>query len=123
MYRSIGGREYYDLTFAPATQEDIRRFYGSVRESLRAICIKRDGEPVGIIGIAYERWQARFFFEHKDMTHEQMRRMWRAVKAAMKFVHESKRPVVAIAENDHGHKNLTRLGFVRVTEDLYQWPF
>lgn len=111
------------LTFDVATRSDVERFYGSVRESMKAVCVKRCGEPVLIIGLVLEPLQSRFFSDHKDMTCDEMVKSWRAVKMAMRFVRESRRPVVAIAENDHGHKNLTRLGFTRIDGDYYQWLF
>lgn len=109
------------LTFAPATQEDIQFFYGGVRETLKAICVKRDGVPVGFVGLAIEPTRARFFSEHRDMTCAELRKSWRAVKAAMKYVRESRRPVVSVAEGDHGHKNLTRLGFTHIDGEVYAW--
>ena len=107
--------------FAPATAEDVRVFYGSVNQSMRAICVKRDGLPVGFVGLAIEQGYARFFSEYRDLSTAELCCGWRAVKAAMRYVRESKRPVVAVAMNDHGHKNLTRLGFVRLKDDLYGW--
>lgn len=109
------------LTYAPATTEDIRSFYGSVRETLKAICVKRDGVPVGFVGIAIEPLQARFFSEHRDMTCVELCKAWRAARAAMRYVRESHKPVVAVAQGDEGHKNLARLGFVLVEGDIYVW--
>lgn len=109
------------LTFAPATREDIQFFYGSVRETLKAICVKRDGVPVGFVGIAMEPTRARFFSEYRDMTCAELCKSWRAVKAAMQYVRESRRPVVSVADGDQGHKNLTRLGFVHIEGDVYIW--
>lgn len=110
------------LTFAPATRGDIERFYGGVRETLKAICVKRDGVPVAFIGIAIEPLHARFFSQYRDMTCAELCKSWRAVRKAMRYVHESRKPVFSVAQNDHGHKNLQRLGFVRLEEDVYAWP-
>lgn len=109
------------LTYAPATRADIEQFYGDVRETIKAICAKRDGVPVGFVGIAIEPMQARFFSEYRDMTCAELCRSWRAVRAAMRYVKESRRPVVAVAQGEEGHKNLTRLGFVLVEDDIYAW--
>lgn len=109
------------LTYAPATRTDIEQFYGGVRETLKAICVKRDGIPVGFVGIAIEPLQVRFFSEYRDMTCTELCKSWRAVKAAMRYVRESRRPVVSVAQNDEGHKNLQRLGFIHVAEDVYTW--
>lgn len=111
------------LTYAPATEQDIKVFYGGVRETLKAICVKRDGIPVGFVGVAIEPTRVRFFSEHRDMTCAELCKSWRAVRAAMQYVRESRRQVVSVAEGDHGHKNLTRLGFVHAEGDVYTWPF
>lgn len=110
------------LTYVPATNEDITQFYGGVRESLKAICVKRDGVPVAFVGIALEPLQARFFAEYRDMTCAEIRKSWRAVLMAMRYVRESRRPVVSIADGAEGHKNLSRLGFVQRASDYYAWP-
>ena len=109
------------LTYAPATAEDIRFFYGPQRETLKAICVKRDGVPVGFVGIAIEPTRARFFSEYRDMTCAELCKSWRAVKAAMQYVRESRKPVVCVAQHEQGHKNLTRLGFTHVEDDVYVW--
>lgn len=109
------------LTYGPATRADIEQFYGGVRETLKAICIKRDGVPVAFVGIAIEPLQVRFFSEYRDMSCAELCKSWRAVKEAMRYVRESRRPVVAVAQDDHGHKNLARLGFTRIDEDIYTW--
>lgn len=109
------------LSFDYATRSDIEQFYGHLRESIKAVCVKRDGIPVGMVGLALESIQARFFCEDKDMTCAEMCKSWRAVKMAMRLVRASHRPVVSIAESDHGHKNLTRLGFIQVEGDYYIW--
>lgn len=109
------------LTYAPATRADIEQFYGGVRETLKAICVKRDGVPVGFVGIAIEPLRVRFFSEYRDMTCAELCKSWRAVRAAMRYVRESRRPVVSVAQGDDGHKNLTRLGFIHIDGDVYAW--
>lgn len=109
------------LTYAPATRTDIEQFYSGVRETIKAMCVKRDGVPVAMIGIAFELQRVRFFSEHHDMTCAEMRKAWRAVKAAMQYVRETRRLVVSVAQDEQGHKNLRRLGFVHVEEDIYLW--
>lgn len=109
------------LTHGPATRTDIEQFFGAQRETIKAICVKRDGIPVGFVGLAIEPMRARFFSEYRDMSCAELCKSWRAVKAAMRYVHESRRPVVAVAQGEDGHQNLTRLGFTRIEEDLYAW--
>lgn len=111
------------LILAPATASDIKAFYGQVSPTLQAVCVRRDGEPVLIVGLAFERRQARFFSEHK-MTDRELHTVtaWRAVKQAMEFVKVSKVPVAAVAECIEGVRNLTRLGFRHVIGETYVWP-
>lgn len=109
------------FTYSVATKADIVAFYGSVRETLRVICAKRDGVPVGFVGIAIGPHDARFFSEHRGLSCKEMCQCYRAVKMAMKYVKESRRPVISIAEHEQGHKNLKRLGFKHVDGDLYVW--
>jgi hypothetical protein len=113
--------DFLMLTYAPATRADIVQFYGGVRETLKAICVKRDGVPVGFVGLAIEPQRARFFSEYRDLSCAELCRGWRAVKAAMRYVHESRRLVVSVAENEQGHKNLKRLGFTHIDGEVYAW--
>lgn len=109
------------LTYSPTTRADIIAFYGTVRETIKAISVKRDGEMVGIAGIAIGPQQSRFFSEYKDLSCKELRQGYRAVKMAMQYVKASRRPVVSIAEHDMGHKNLKRLGFTHVDGDVFVW--
>lgn len=109
------------FTYAPATKADILAFYGHARETLKAICVKRDGVPVGFVGIAISPHHARFFSEYRDLSCKELCQCFRAVKMAMRFVKESRRPVISIAEHEQGHKNLKRLGFAHVDNELYVW--
>lgn len=109
------------LTVGPATTLDIKSYYGSTKETLRAICVKRDGVPVGFVGIAIGPHYSRFFSEYRDLNCKELCKCYRAVKMAMRFVKESRRPVVSIAEHEQGHKNLQRLGFKHVENELYVW--
>lgn len=109
------------MTFSPASRNDIIEFYGSVRETLKVICAKRDGKVVGVVGLAVGKEQSRFFSEYKDMSCKELCQAYRAVKMAMRYVKESRRPVVSIAEHDLGRKNLLRLGFKHVEDSIFVW--
>lgn len=109
------------MTFSLATKDDVRVLYGSTRETIRAICFKRDGVPVAICGLAIEPTRARFFSEHLELSCKELVQCWRGVKMAMQLVRNSKRPVFAVAEHAQGHKNLSRLGFVLIEDDYYMW--
>lgn len=109
------------LTFTPATRSDLVEFYGHVRETLKVICAKRDGKVIGVVGLAIGPQQSRFFSEYRDMNCKELCHAYRAVKMAMKYVKESRRPVISIAEHDQGHKNLLRLGFKHVEDAVYVW--
>lgn len=103
-----------------ATAADLREFYGEF-PTMHAVCAKKDGKVVGVVGLVLEPLQNRFFSEFRLPRRELAKPFWRAARLAMQFVMNSKRPVVAIAQHDHGHKNLTRLGFEHVEGEYYQW--
>lgn len=110
------------LTYSRATENDIRAYYGAVPGTIKAVCIKRDSEPVAMIGVSIERGQSKFFSENR-MTDKERHTVtaWKAVKAAMGIVKKNITPVVALAECADGHKNLARLGFECVSGDIYRW--
>lgn len=109
------------LTYSAATRADILAFYGGVHETLRVICAKRDGKVVGVVGLAVGKEQSRFFSEYKNLSCKELCHCYRAVKMAMKYVKESRRPVISIAEHEQGHQNLKRLGFTHVEGDIFVW--
>lgn len=109
------------ISWRYATAADIDRFYeGRPRETMRAVAIILDDEPVGIIGLAKEPDRDRLFSEYKPELEPHIRRIavLRAIKAVMAWVEASKIPVYAISE---GTGILERLGFKQVSGEIYTW--
>jgi hypothetical protein len=84
-----------------------------------------DGEPSAIIGLARWAGYAQFFSEYREPYRRHLKSMvtLRALKLAMQMVEETPLPVYAVAEETEADsvRVLTRLGFVPVTENVYQW--
>lgn len=113
------------LTWDYATARDIDAFYeGRPRETLRAIVIRMDGEPVGLIGLAKEPDRDRAFSEAKPVLEPHMKSMTvlRAIKHFMKWVHASPVPIYAMRERNNCL--LERLGFRQFADsaEVYVWP-
>lgn len=97
-----------------ATERDVRDYYGRLpSETLRAAVITLDGEVAGIIGVARSAYSARFFSEHKPELEPYLSSVavWRAVKAALRFVDESQTVVYVVSSDE---RMMRRLGFQRV---------
>lgn len=96
-------------------------YAGRPRETLRALVIRVDGEPAGIIGLAQEADRLRAFSEVREALCPHLKRMpvLRAIQAFMKWVRTSKVPVYAVSE---GTGLLERLGFVPFKGEEYRWP-
>lgn len=110
------------LTWTHATAADIDAYYdGRPRETMRAICIKLDGVPVAIIGLAKEATRDRAFSEYRPAMQPYLRSITvgRAIMAFVKWLHESRVPVYAISE---GTGLLERIGFQQVSGEIYEWP-
>jgi hypothetical protein len=113
-----------------ATASDILKFYGErPPQTLKAIVVVLDEEPVAVVGIANEGGYGKLFSEYKPQLRGKLRRMavLRAIKAAMTFVERCPMPVVAVAHPDEPEsaRILSRLGFEFQEPsdggDLYQW--
>lgn len=115
-----------ELGYRYATAADIERYYQEkLYPTMRAVVMTIDGEPSAVIGLA--RWAgfAQFFSEYRESYRQHLKSMTtlRALKLAMSMVEETPLPVYAAAEEDEPDsvRVLTRLGFVPVTENVYQW--
>lgn len=111
-----------EITWGVASAADVDALYaGRPRETLRALVIRVDGEPAGIIGLAQEPDRFRAFSEVRDALCPHLTRMpvLRAIKAFMKWVETSRVPVYALSE---GTGLLERLGFVRTQGEEFRWP-
>ena len=110
------------ITWSEASASDIDEFYGErPRESMRAIVVRLDGSPAGIIGVAIERGRLRAFSEYRPELEPHLKSItvMRAVKAAQKMFAASSMQVVAVC--DGSAALLVRLGFVHVQDDIYLW--
>ena len=110
------------LTWDYATAADIDAYYEDrPRETMRAIVVKLDGAPVGIIGLAKEVDRDRAFSEFKPELQPHLKSMpvGRAIMAFVKWMNASRVPIYAISE---GTGVLDRLGFRCVGGDIYEWP-
>lgn len=110
------------ITWDTASSRDIDAFYQHrPRETLRAIAIRLNGEPVAIIGLAKEPDRDRAFSEYKPALCPYLKSMTvlRAIKAFMRWVEASRVPVYAVSE---GTGLLERLGFQDIGEGVFVWP-
>lgn len=110
-----------DVAWRPATAADIRAFYGQpVAQTLRAVVITVDGEPAGLIGLAADGPDQKFFSEEKPVLeqHRGSMAVLRALKHVMGWVARCPQLVVAYSKN---RCLLVRLGFTHVEGDVFVW--
>ena len=106
-----------------ATSRDIDAFYQDrPRETLRAVVVRMDGEPVCLIGLAKDVDYDKVFSEYKPVLEPYLKSItvMRALKQFMKWVESSQVPVYAMSVTDSGI--LDKLGFEHISGELYQWP-
>jgi hypothetical protein len=111
------------LTWGYATARDIDAFYeGRPRETIRAVVVRMDEDPVCLIGLAKDSNYDKAFSEYKPSLEPYLKSItvMRAIKQFMKWVQDSKVPVYAMCVTTSGI--LDKLGFVQVEGELYQWP-
>ncbi len=118
------------LASRPATIADVLRYYGErPRQTLKAVVVTLNDEPVGIIGLAQEGRCLKLFSEFQPVLRDQLRCMTvlRAIKKAMSFVKAARLPVVAITQENEpdSPRILERLGFKFHSHsdsgDVYEW--
>lgn len=110
------------LTHRFATSNDLMRFYGEARpETIQAVIVHADDEPVAVIGLVLRKQCALLFADYTPLAYELRHSMaiLRAIKKAMTLVQKSKRPVYSVRQE--GTDLLVRLGFIQVSEDVYKW--
>jgi hypothetical protein len=110
------------VTYGPATAADLDAYYGGRnRQTLRAIVVKLDDVPMGVIALVRERDRYLMISESKPELEPHLKSMaaLRAIKAAMAWVRETKVPVFAVCQDSE--RLLERLGFVHVQDGVYQW--
>ena len=115
-----GNEQQGRLSYRPATAQDVEEFYGrSPYETLRAMVILLDGRVAGIIGIARTGYSTRLFSEHRPELEPYLSSVtvWRAVKAALRFVDECRSSVYVVSSDP---RMMRRLGFEEVSEGLWR---
>lgn len=109
------------MTWGYATGTEVDLLYRRrPAETLRAIVIRLDDEPVAILGLAREPDRQRAFSEYLPALAPYLKSMpvLRAIMALMQWVKDSKVPVYAISE---GTGVLERLGFQRLGGEVFVW--
>jgi hypothetical protein len=88
---------------------------------MRAVVVKIDGEPVGVVGLAREFGITRFFSEYKPDIEPYLSHVtsWRAVATVLGWIKASEVPIYSVAEHDEGARLLGRLGFTHLIEDIW----
>lgn len=113
-----------------ATASDIDAYYGSRPiQTIRAVVLTLNDAPSMIFGLAYEGRHIKAFSEYKPEYKPYLRSMatLRAIKAVMRWVEQSRLPVVAVAQPDEpdSPRFLERIGFVFLYPaddgDVYEW--
>jgi hypothetical protein len=108
------------LSYRAATARDVEEFYGRrTAETLRVVVVLLGERPVGIIGLARDGYSTRFFSEYKPELepHLSSVTVWRAIKAALKFVDECRSPVYVVSSDA---RMMRRIGFQEVIEGLWR---
>lgn len=111
------------VTIRAATATDITAYYGEpCQHTLQAVVIEKAGALVGIIGVVTNGRRKFLFSESKPELGADIRSfsVRRAVIEMSRLAISSKLPVFSVKERDSDV--LERLGFERVSGDLYQWP-
>lgn len=110
------------ISFRAASGSDVDRFYGErPSETLTAIAILLDGEPVAILGLANDIGCYRLFSDYKPELEPHLKSMTvlRALKAVQNLCAKAGLPVYALQERDP--EILERLGFQRIRDGVYLW--
>jgi len=114
-----------------ATAADVTAYYGHPsHETLKAYVAILGGECVGLVGIARAGANTRFFSDFKPELRPYIGgpSVMRAVLRALKWVQESKVPVITIATPDEPNAEviIRKLGFVHYAPsehgEVYVWP-
>jgi hypothetical protein len=115
-----GGPDEKRLTFRYATAADVDRYYDERPEqTIRAIVILLNDEPVGIVGLAYEGDRYTLFSEYKPALEPHLKSMTvlRAVHAAHRMVRAANLPVLVV--NTSNPALLERMGFREIEPGVH----
>lgn len=114
-----------------ATAADLERFYGAIPgPTVRAVVVRRNGEPIGIAGLAQYGFALMAFTEMRDAAAAEDARA--AVTAGLlqlkRWIRNAPGRVLATADPDQPGtaERLARFGFEEIGETeagrLFQWP-
>lgn len=103
-----------------ATAADVDRYYGERPEqTIRAIAVLMDEEPVGMLGLEHagDRYIAFSEFKSELEPHLKSIPVLRAIKAAQHMFREAPLPVIVV--NTSNPELLTRLGFLEIQPGVH----
>jgi hypothetical protein len=88
---------------------------------MRAIVVKMNGIPAGLLGLAKEADRDRAFTEYKPELEPYLRSIvvGRAIRALLKWAKASRVPVCAYSDRPDV---LTKCGFKQIQGEYYEWP-
>jgi hypothetical protein len=110
-----------DVRWRYATPADIQTFHGGpVSQTMRAVVVEADGEPVVMVGLVNGGGAQYFFSEERADAASHRRRLatLRALKRVMEWVSASAVPVFSVSDND---ALMGRLGFKKLEQGVYIW--
>ena len=106
----------------PATEADIRRFYGSVKWTFRAFAAELDGEVLAVAGIYYDWPHVVAFSSVKPGANDRYKfTAGRMVMKVMELVRARTCYAVIGPSFPESGKLLERLGFEHVEGRIYRW--
>ena len=106
----------------PASAQDILSFYGHAPSCrTKAIIVLIDNKPMGIAGLQYRNIGIVAFSDMKDEMRPYKKAILKTARALAELVSRQRRRVFAIAELPTSPAILERIGFERVTDEVYQW--
>jgi hypothetical protein len=108
------------ISWRYATAADVDRYYGERPEqTIRAIAVLMDDEPVGMLGLEHAGDRFIAFSEFKPELEPLLKSIpvMRAVKAAQRMFQEAPLPVIVV--NTSNPPLLERLGFVEIQKGVH----
>lgn len=103
-----------------AASADVEKYYGELPpQTIRAVVVTLNEEPVGIAGLSYDGDRYTAFSEFKPELEPHLKSMpvLRAVKAVERMIHEANLPVIVI--NTTNPPLLERLGFREIEPGVH----
>jgi hypothetical protein len=113
-----------EITHRIATKQDLVDYYGvAPKQTMRAIVVLMDNEPVGMAGLVREQGMLKYFTEYKDELEPYLGTVavLRPALKVMRWVRAAKIPVFSMASHDAGHRALQKVGFQHIQQEFYIW--